>query len=117
MEDNDKKQTLVGLLVAAVVLILAGSLLAWLGEGRKRDFEAKLLEELKASSPNSQVVKTVARGYVDDIHVWTAVEPDGKVAVDTFERRKEGSSDDGHDAFHLLTFLFLRRERLSVRSV
>ena len=80
MEDNDKKQTLVGLLVAAVVLILAGSLLAWLGEGRKRDFEVKLLEELMASSPNSQVVKTVARGYVDDIHVWTAVEeaiPDG----------------------------------------
>ena len=79
MEDNDKKQTLVGLLVAAVVLILAGNLLAWLGEGRKRDFEVKLLEELMASSPNSQVVKTVARGYVDDIHVWTAVEPDGKV--------------------------------------
>ena len=52
MEDNHKKQTLVGLLVAAVVLILAGSLLAWLGEGRKRDFEVKLLEELRQSVGN-----------------------------------------------------------------
>ena len=40
-----------------------------------------------------------------------------KGAVDTFERREEGSSDDAHHAFHLLRFLFFRSKRLSVCSV
>ena len=78
-EERNRKRTLSALLAAAVILVFSSSLLVRLGEERRLTFEQKLESQLKASSPDSQVIRMAAEGYVDEIQVWTAVEPDGTV--------------------------------------
>ena len=79
VEGRNRKRTLSALLAAAVILVFSSSILVRLGEGRRLTFEQKLEDQLKASNPGSQVIRTAAEGYVDEIQVWTAVEPDGTV--------------------------------------
>ncbi|MBO5666787.1 MAG: FMN-binding protein, partial [Firmicutes bacterium] len=38
-----------------------------------------LIGQLQAGDPETQVIKTAERGYVDEIEVWTAVGADGTV--------------------------------------
>lgn len=78
-EETKTKKALLTLLMAAVLLIFAGSLLDRLGEQRRKAFEEDLTARLQVESRNSQVIETVVQGYVDEIVVWSAVEPDGRI--------------------------------------
>ncbi|MBQ6949073.1 MAG: FMN-binding protein [Firmicutes bacterium] len=88
-EEKYAKETLLTLLIAAVILIFASYFLSRFGEKRTEAFEEALREQLRGSDPTSQVVETTAEGYVDEIVVWTAVKPDGRIAGVTIRTMHE----------------------------